>query len=243
MKHYLSFGGGVNSVALHLLMVQEEFDFESVFVDHGTDWPETYGYFEKFQNYLKKNGHRPVTVLKPCLKTNDGKEFDNLYDYYNYKKLTPSRRYRSCSTMVKINTAHKYYKKPCFQHLGFDAGEAHRAKIGVDKGIENRFLLIEYDIDRDGCKKIISDHGLPIPIKSGCYCCPFQNRTQFSELRRHHPELFCKVEKMENDAINSGRCYDKKWVYLRQMPIREYIKEGQLNIFEIDDYPPCQCSL
>ena len=31
MKHYLSFGGGVNSVALYLLMKKLNMDFEAVF--------------------------------------------------------------------------------------------------------------------------------------------------------------------------------------------------------------------
>lgn len=49
MKKYLSFGGGVNSVAMMLMLLDQKDDFEAIFVDHGTDWPETYEYFEMFQ--------------------------------------------------------------------------------------------------------------------------------------------------------------------------------------------------
>lgn len=35
MKNYLSFGGGVNSVALYLLMEDMGIEFEAVFVNHG----------------------------------------------------------------------------------------------------------------------------------------------------------------------------------------------------------------
>lgn len=41
VKRYLSYGGGVNSTALLLLMHDEGLDFEAVFVDHGTDYPQT----------------------------------------------------------------------------------------------------------------------------------------------------------------------------------------------------------
>ena len=54
MKNYLSFGGGVNSVAMMLLLLDQKQEFESIFVDHGTDWPETYEYFDMFQEWLKK---------------------------------------------------------------------------------------------------------------------------------------------------------------------------------------------
>lgn len=37
MKNYLSFGGGVNSTALYLLMQEMEIDFEAVYIDHGAD--------------------------------------------------------------------------------------------------------------------------------------------------------------------------------------------------------------
>ena len=60
MKNYLSFGAGVNSVALYLLMQDLGIQFEAVFVDHGGDWPETYEYVE----YFVATG-RPVTVLTP----------------------------------------------------------------------------------------------------------------------------------------------------------------------------------
>jgi len=49
MKNYLSFGGGVNSVALYLYLLDQKVEFEAVFVDHGTDWPETYDYVEMFK--------------------------------------------------------------------------------------------------------------------------------------------------------------------------------------------------
>lgn len=51
MKNYLSFGGGVNSVAMYLIMLDDGMipgdstnGFEAVYVDHGGDWPETLEY-------------------------------------------------------------------------------------------------------------------------------------------------------------------------------------------------------
>ena len=50
MKEYLSFGGGVNSTALMLLLLDEGIEFESVFVNHGGDYPETYEYVTCVRN-------------------------------------------------------------------------------------------------------------------------------------------------------------------------------------------------
>ncbi|RLC23031.1 MAG: hypothetical protein DRH93_08360 [Deltaproteobacteria bacterium] len=61
MKNYLSFGGGVNSVAMMLLLLDQKAEFEAIFVDHETDWPETYEYFDMFQKWLKDHG-LPVPI-------------------------------------------------------------------------------------------------------------------------------------------------------------------------------------
>ena len=58
MRNYLSFGGGVNSVALYLYLRDMGTEFEAVFVDHGGDYPGTYDYVKMFSEKY------PLTILK-----------------------------------------------------------------------------------------------------------------------------------------------------------------------------------
>jgi len=240
MRKYLSFGGGVNSVAMMLMLLDQKDDFEAIFVDHGTDWPETYEYFDIFQEWLRNNGHEQITVLKPNIQG-----FDNLYNYYFSKKKTPSIMQRDCTDKFKLRPIYKYVEKPCFMLLGIDNGESHRARINVKKGVENRFPLIEHEIDRDGCKDIIRRSGLQVPIKSGCYTCPFQKVGQWKELRTKHPDLFCKVQALENAVIDYRIENGKKPFTINSngKRLKTIIDEDQMNLFEQDDYPPCQCGL
>jgi len=241
MKNYLSFGGGVNSVAMHLLLLDQKVEFEAIFVDHGTDWPETYEYFEIFQQYLNDTRNIPITVLKPNIKG-----VNNLYDYcWNYK-MVPSFMFRWCTDKFKIQVVNKHIETPCFMLLGIDAGESHRAKISIDKGVEKRYPLIEADINRDGCKEIIKAHGLPIPMKSGCYICPYQRVSQWKELRKNHPDLFCKAEKLEQRNMDYRIEKGKVPLFLNQNPkatLRAIVNEKQYQLFSEDEYPPCQCEL
>jgi len=193
MKKYLSFGGGVNSVAMMLLMIDQREDFEAIFVDHGTDWPETYEYLEVFQSWLENNGHQKITVLKP-----DVEGYDTLYDYLWHYKMVPSSRMRFCTDKFKVRVVQNYVETPCFMYIGIDFGELKRAKISTTANIENRYPLIEHEIDRNACKEIIISHGLDVPIKSGCFICPFQRVSQWKELRMLKPDLFCKAEQLEN---------------------------------------------
>lgn len=68
MNEYQSFGVGVNSVALGLLL-----DCEKVFSDTGAEYPETYEYIKYYQSLKGK-----ITILKPNVQ---GHETRDLEDY------------------------------------------------------------------------------------------------------------------------------------------------------------------
>ena len=53
-KYYLSYGGGVNSTALLLLVEDWGWDVDIVYVDHACDWPETREYVDN----LIRAGHK-----------------------------------------------------------------------------------------------------------------------------------------------------------------------------------------
>jgi len=224
---------------LHLLLLDQGVDFEAVFVHHGTDWPETYDYVAGFQWWLKAHGYRPITVLFP------GGKFIRLIDKCEEYRIVPAMRQRWCTSSYKIAVIEEYCQTPCFQFIGIDAGEQHRAKISQSKGHEHRWPLIENEIDRDGCKQIIKDHGLPLPIKSGCYICPMQRKAQWQELRRKHPCLFARAVALEKAnmeyAIEKGKTPFTLSSSKRPLPV--IVNESQGVLFEEMEYPPCHCGL
>jgi len=242
MKNYLSFGGGVNSVALHLMLLDQGVNFEAVFVHHATDYPETYNYLAGFQWWLKNNGHKPITILRPNV---DGRS--SLYLYCRDQRIIPSKMFRWCTDKFKTKVVTKYVQKPCFMMLGIDYGEAHRAKINYQKKIENRFPLIEEKINRDACKEIITRNGLPLPIKSGCFICPFQKPNKIIDLRYNNTHLFCKAQLLETRAVDERIKNNKKPIYLfgsgSGQSIASIIDEKQMVLWKEDEYPPCQCGL
>lgn len=246
MKNYLSFGGGVNSVAMYLYLMDQgmtpgdsDNGFEAVFVDHGTDWPETYIYADMFIG----KGY-PITIIKPQVGTVEGKIFDNLYDYYRFKRVFPFRQNGACTGRFKVETLQRYQESPAFVFIGYALDESHRAKLSSEKGFEYRYPLIENEINREMCKQIIRDHGLRVPRKSGCFVCPYQSVREYKELRRVHPDLFCKAEQLENGYIQRRKSEGKPPLYmLKNNTIRTLIDENQLSLFTEDEYPPCECML
>jgi hypothetical protein len=235
MKNYLSFGGGVNSVAMMLLLLDEGVEFEAVYVDHGCDWPETLEYVAMLQTSYK------ITVLTPQVEG-----FTNLYEYLWSKGKIPMRFPRWCTVDWKSLPLSKYYEKPAWVNIGYASDESHRAVITSEKGFEYRFPLIEREITRAGCIEIIKSHGLPVPMKSGCWFCPFQGIKGYKQLRRKHPDLFCKVVALEERHIDEAwnrymRCDGTRIIH---KPMRDVIDDSNQDwLFEEMSYPPCQCGL
>lgn len=248
-KVYLSHGGGVNSWALYLYLIDQGevpgVDFEAVFVDHSTDWPETYEYMDM----MRAKGYT-VTVIRPNVEG-----FDNLYEYCSKYSMIPSRRVRWCTQKFKVEAIIAYYKRPCVETIGFDVSEKHRKLRLVGRAeVEQDFPLIAAGIDRGGCIDIIKHHGLPIPSKSGCYICPFQRRSQWIDLKRKHPDLFCRAVKLESACTERRAEINKPLLYFGDIPLETLVlpkdgkgyraKVGQGTLIDPDyDRPPCRCGL
>lgn len=207
MKQYLSFGGGVNSTALLLLLTDRGEEFETVFVNHGGDYPDTY----KYVDYLRDQGFE-ITEIIP-----NYRGCNTLYDYCIQRKIIPVAQFRWCTQHFKIVPYYDYIKSnlPCKSFIGFDAGEERRVernktrkfRYKIEHQIKNEYPLYDSKIDRDGCIDLIKEHGLKVPPKSGCYFCPFQTKNEYRQLFLRHPNLFKKVVELEDNAVTTNKIY------------------------------------
>lgn len=196
MKYILSYGGGVNSTALLFFLVKKKMPLnEVIFADTGSEMPGTYEFLPKIQEFCKKIDLK-FTIVKG--KIGVGKEntvyFSKLRDYCYHAKVIPFRKFRWCSEKLKIIPINKYLKKKynckIITYIGFDFDEIKRKRISKIDWIEYSYPLIDAQINRAGCEKIIKEMGFPIPEKSGCFLCPFQKLSEWKELREKHRDLF-----------------------------------------------------
>ena len=103
-RHILSFGGGVNTVALMIVLVDEGFPLdEVVFSDTGGEVPETYEYLETVDSYLKKHSITFRTVSKSV-------SGSDLYGTCSRRKVIPSVMWRWCTRDFKVAPIHAYYR-------------------------------------------------------------------------------------------------------------------------------------
>jgi len=195
----VSYGGGQNSTAMIIEMVARKMPInEIIFCDVGNEMPETYTFLKEFEDWCSKKGLK-FTQIESNLGT--------IKDYYLEKKLIPYRMFRHCTDKFKVRPMNDYIKKvygiktPINMFMGIANDEKHRSeKIRGRKQFTHLFPLIEWELDRLGCVEIIKKEGLSVPVKSGCYFCPFQPKRAWIDLYKIHPELFQDSINFEKNA-------------------------------------------
>ena len=82
--------------------------------------------------------------------------------------------------------------------IGVDKGEEHRAEKMHSCNVE--FPLLDLGLDRNNCIKVIKRAGLEVPLKSGCFICPYQSRKDWIRLREQHSDLYSIASELESQA-------------------------------------------
>ena len=194
MKTILNFGAGVNSTALIIEMVNRGIRPDYViFADTGSEMPETYQHIKRMEKWFESNNLQFIKV--------ESKYGKSLYDYYFERGLVPSRQFRDCTDKFKKQPILKFLKQfkaeGVKQYIGIGYDEPSRIRQSEIKWIEFAYPLWEWKITRDKCIEIIKKAGLEVPVKSGCFMCPFQDIDSWKALWKKHKDLFAKARSME----------------------------------------------
>ncbi|MCK9356976.1 MAG: phosphoadenosine phosphosulfate reductase family protein [Dehalococcoidia bacterium] len=246
MSELISFGAGVNSVAMAILLANDGWRGPIVFADTGCEWPETYCYLEYFEREWLAPRGLSVTRLQglPWQRVHGGA---TLIGYCEERHVIPASGVRWCTIEWKVNAIGRWAEQHAVdtQLIGIAADEAHRQPLKLRP-------LVDRNITRQGCIDIIVAEGLDVPQKSGCHICPFQRDSQWRELWHRHPDLFERAAALEESTprTKSGRTTatldPAGKVTLRD---RQYRYEHQGGLLEESDwdellaYRPCVCGI
>jgi len=237
----ISFGAGVNSVAMTIMLVNDGWRGPIVFADPGAEHPDTYCYIEYFEReWLRKRGIE-ITRINPGSRWHKRSGL-SLYDFCIKQGIVPYMMTRWCSKEWKVvplmGWAEEHGVETRF--IGFTVEEERRAK-NFPGAV---FPLIERDITRPECLRIIQRAGLDYPRKSGCFFCPGQPLTAWRDLYLNHRELYEQASALEvNVWTRTGRddiTLDPNGVTLKEKAARRW--EGQMQ-FDLSEWMPCMCRL
>jgi hypothetical protein len=211
-----SFGGGVNSTAMLIGMVERKEPVDLiVFSDTGGEKPHTYTHNTAFSEWLVAHNMPPIQTTRYKRET--------LEENCARVKGLPSIAYgfKKCSLKFKVEPQEQF----CNNHadclaawkrgeritklVGYDADESHRAarsdayqatQEGKKPKYTWRYPLIEWDWGREECMAAIDRAGVKQPGKSACFFCPSSKKHEIMELRRVYPDLAARAIAMERNA-------------------------------------------
>jgi hypothetical protein len=197
----LSFGGGVNSVAMMTKCYRLNIPLDLIiFADTGDESKETMAVVAHAKKWCDDRN----------IKFDIAKHEENIVDYYEKNKVIPYITYRSCSDKFKIQVNRRHmrslgYKKVTML-IGFAIDEASRMKDSDVKWISNEYPLIDWKMTRKDCENEIKEYwDGPVVVKSGCMGCPQGGKKLYVKLYKENPLEFARWQKMEE----SGRNYPK----------------------------------
>ena len=196
MTYVLSYGGGVDSTALLLYILDNNLPLDEIVHVIMPDLPETHEYVALIDRWLWKNYGLEVTYLVPHVEGTT-----SLLEYVLKHQFAPSKAWRWCTDKFKVRTMAKYLKNKygddVVEYIGINADEKHRAKWRKNKyGLRLKYPLVEAGVGREEAKRIIKAHGLPIPPKSECYICPFRDKVRLMRAKQY-PCIWQQIKMVE----------------------------------------------
>ena len=173
-----------------------------------------YEFMEKFQKIC------PVEIIiEDAAKDRPDYEFDNFFarpwcrgklggEPHGFPFMS-----RGCwhNRNVKQPVYNKYEKTSQEVYTGFHVGERHRANMPFRYGV-HRFPLIEWGWTAKDSLAYLKKRGIPHLgyekygfDRLGCWLCPRQGDTELYILYKHFPDMFMKLQDMEDKSPHGFR--------------------------------------
>jgi len=236
----LSFGGGVNSVALVILLAKEGWKGPILMASTGTEWPETDAYVAMFEREWLASRGLSITHIGAEWRTPSYRY--SVIEYCERHQFTPMKRARFCTVRWKVLPIERWCREhgldPADNLVGISADEARRMPEAIRP-------LVDRGIDRNGCARIIAEAGLPLPNKSACWMCLFQSGAEWQYLYHTHRDLYERAAALERLAsVKRGspvRLMAANKVNLDEFAAAIDAQSAWLNF--ADYHTPCMCRI
>ncbi len=170
--------------------------------DTGWEFPQMLEHWEKFEEYtgleiIRVYPNQPFDYWifdRPVCKRGETEphRFGNGWP-------SPLRRWCTREKVNAIRRRLKEFGKNYVSCVGYAADEKERVGKASGADINQRFPLIEWDIDEAEALKICTKHGFDWGglykhfKRVSCFCCPLQQLAELRVLRHEFPDLWQKM--------------------------------------------------
>jgi 3'-phosphoadenosine 5'-phosphosulfate sulfotransferase (PAPS reductase)/FAD synthetase len=216
-KSFLSFGGGVQSTALALMLAKNPEVFERlnyrmpmhiIFADTGAEPSYVLENVQRVFEILQEAGLKTYTVTAKDSIIDDAPNFTGrgistppYYTKDKYGGIGILRR--QCTEIYKIEPITEKQREilgfgkrkripadTANLWMGISIEEAQRAKPSENKWLAKRYPLIDLRLDRTACAVYAYKILGYVVQKSACFFCPFKHTEEWVSMKRDRPKEF-----------------------------------------------------
>lgn len=250
---YLSLGAGVQSSALYVLSTLGKAPRADVAIFADTQDEPVYVYEQlgRLMTWGYSHGGPLVSIITRGRLSEaqraGGRSFIPLF----VRNPDGSRGFlrRKCTREFKVEPIERHVRTL----LGFKKGErvsgraTATALIGISRDeiqrmkparlswIKHEFPLVDLNLRRSDCQRVVESVGLPTPLKSACGFCPFKDNDSWMWLKKHHPQEFERACVLDDSVRNSTASGIKNAAFIHSSlkPLREVdLEDKQGDLFD-----------
>lgn len=250
---YLSLGAGVQSSALYILCAQGTAPKPDVaiFADTGDEPGYVYEQLDRLECWGAKHGACRIDRVKRGELSLSTAQLTTTRSFIPMFVDNGGERgflRRKCTSEFKINVIERHVRHllglkkgqrakdvSATALIGISRDEAQRMKPARMDWISNAYPLVDLNIRRAECLRIVEEAGLPTPLKSACVYCPFKDTESWMWLKKHHPAEFERACQMDDKIRDSSHAGIKHTAYLHSSlkPLRMVdLEDRQRDLFD-----------
>jgi hypothetical protein len=215
-----TFGGGVQSIAMLVLIIQGKLAKPEriVMADTSRERQAVWDYLDEIAKPAMMRHGMTLEVIPHSYSTVDimAQNGDLLIPVF-FKNAARGKRGKLpafCSNKWKQRPVRRYLRKlgygpdkPVRMWFGMSLDEVGRMRQADVKWIENYYPLCQdsaIKLRRHECLSLIERHGWPQPPSSACWMCPNRDNKTWQEMKDNEPEDFEKAVKFERVITGAG---------------------------------------
>lgn len=200
-KHIVAFSGGKDSTAMLLRMLELNWRIDEIrYFDCGSwEFPEMREHIDLVEKYIGREIRRmrfryTFDYLLTTIKTQKGGKG------YGW----PRARYRWCTGRKDMVIQKGIEKKSDVTYIGYASDEIPRIAKSAWLKRKTAFPLVGFGMTGEDCLRYCYERGFRWGglylerSRVSCWCCPLQRIDELRNLRRYHPLLWCRLQKMES---------------------------------------------
>jgi hypothetical protein len=177
-----------------------------VYIDPGSEHPDNGRFIADVSRWL----NRPIETLR-------SERYRDTWQVWAERRFLVGPAGALCTTEMKKRPRYAYERPDDIQVFGYTSEERHRAERFEEQnpGVTLRCPLIERGLTKDDCLAIIDRAGIDLPVmyrlgfrNNNCVGCPKGGMGYWNHIRRHFPEVFDRMARVERD-LNHSILHDK----------------------------------